>query len=172
MVKYVCEVGDDLKSDDSAYHKTASKEKVGKTHPFNLNNQNIAIRNLAKKLHGVGVEIHSYSFYINNNLEPDLVIFNDIPKNNFEKIFFRWENSIKFLILHESEVVKPWNWDVYYHEYFDKIFTWHLDYIKKERYIHLPSINSRFNGNDLIHDFNIVPRKKLCTFKLPSTPGA
>ena len=94
MVQYVCEVGDNLKSDDSAYHKTASAKKIGKRHPFNLNNQNIATRNLAKKLHGMGVEIHSYSFYINNNLEPDLVI-NDILDTSEQEILILKDTGIR-----------------------------------------------------------------------------
>jgi hypothetical protein len=63
------------------------------------------------------------------------------------------ENRQKsFIILSESEFIRPDNYDKLKHEYFNKVFTWHDDFVDNKKYIKLnyahkfPSvIQSQFN---------------------------
>ena len=152
MTKYVCEIVDDLKRDDS-FITNDKIEKVTKLrHTFNMNNKNLGLRMLAKRLITEDIEVHAYSYYLKNNIDPNMLIFQDIPNKNFESIISKWKNTVKYLIINESEIIKSKSWDVSLHNNFDKIFTWHLDYIKHEKFIHLPSINTRFDLNNIFHN--------------------
>ena len=163
MMKYVCQISDDLKQNDDIFSSHIVNKKAKRGHPLHVNNQNLSNRMLAEKLNSKDIEIHTYSYYLNHDLVPDLIIFQDIPKFFLMQLLEKWSKAKKFLILYESEVIKPWNWDDSLHDYFDKIFTWHLDYINEDKYIHLPSINTRFDKQDITINLDYRKRKKLST---------
>jgi hypothetical protein len=63
-----------------------------------------------------------------------------------------------FIILSESEFIRPDNYDKSKHEYFNKIFTWHDDYVDNKNYIKLNyahkfprSIKSGYQKRKLCH---------------------
>jgi hypothetical protein len=163
-MKYICEVlHGDYNADDGIYSAVVRKSfynKNSRKHPFNMNNSNLIHRLLSEQLSVENIEIHTYGYFVDNNMTPDLIIFHDIPKKN--KIISQWRDVKKFLILHECEVIKPKNWDLGYHKYFDKIFTWHTDYLHKEKYVHLPSINIRFDENEIDVNLNLETKKYFC----------
>jgi hypothetical protein len=86
--------------------------------------------------------------------EANLVIYNEMPKPfpnviNIEK---------SFLLLFESELIRPDNWNTNYHSYFKKIFTWHDQFVNNQKYI-------KFNFPNKITTTQVesLKRKKLVT---------
>jgi hypothetical protein len=75
-----------------------------------------------------GVDLSTYD--INSIEKSDIVIYNDMPKVLPKK------EDIKrsYLFLFESEVIKPDNWDLEKHKYFNKIFTWNDRLIDNKKY--------------------------------------
>lgn len=71
----------------------------------------------------------------------DLLLFLDIPKDfsNYPK------NKLKYLIITESELIKPHNWDLSLHLQFDKIFTWNDDFVDNLKYFKLNFSNQIFS---------------------------
>lgn len=91
----------------------------------------------------------------------DAILFIDFP--TFKNKYFRYLINNKFenlyLLIFESEVIKPDNWDIKNHEYFKKIFTWNDDFVNNEKYI---KINFSFKiPTDL--NFNLGEKNKFCT---------
>jgi hypothetical protein len=65
----------------------------------------------------------------------DAFIFFDLPNAKNRLVQKALELSApKYLVLWESEVIKPDNWDVNNHKQFNKIFTWHDSYIDNKKY--------------------------------------
>lgn len=69
---------------------------------------------------------------INTIEESEFVIYSS---NMPEKMPIDKEKS--FIILSESEFIRPDNYDRSKHEYFNKIFTWHDDFVDGDKYIKL-----------------------------------
>lgn len=67
------------------------------------------------------------------------------------------EVSKSFIILSESEFIKPENYIRSKHAFFNKVFTWHDDFVDGDKYIKLNYAHP-FN-NDVPED----PKRKLCT---------
>lgn len=81
---------------------------------------------LKLKLKNLGIELSTQD--INKESESDFVIYNDfIPKKLI--------NNNSYLLLFESKLIKPENWDLNSHEKFKKIFTWNDDLIENKKYI-------------------------------------
>ena len=71
--------------------------------------------------------------------DPEFIIFNDISPLNVLKSL----NGIKkFLIIFESEIIKPQNWNLKLHKYFEKIFTWNDDIIDNKKYFKINFANN------------------------------
>ncbi|MDN5130741.1 glycosyltransferase family 10 domain-containing protein [Aliarcobacter butzleri] len=90
----------------------------------------------------------------------DSVFFFDFPNmsNKYVKKVFS-SNIKKYLILFESELIKPDNWDLKKHKYFNKIFTWKDDIIDNKKYF-------KFNfAQEIPNKINkdLSKKKKLCT---------
>jgi len=67
---------------------------------------------------------------INSIEDSGIVIYNDMPdvlpdKSHIEK---------SYLLIFESELIKPDNWDLNKHKHFKKIFTWHDDFVDNKKY--------------------------------------
>lgn len=67
---------------------------------------------------------------INPPLKSQFIIYNEMPK--IKDIFFK---KNKYLLIFESEVVRPGNWDKKHHKYFKKIFTWNDSWVDGKKYI-------------------------------------
>jgi len=91
----------------------------------------------------------------------DAIVFMDFPK--FKNKYFRRLISDGFnnlyLIIFESEIIRPDNWSTKNHKYFRKIFTWNDKYVDNKKYFKL-NFSSKI-PTDL--NFNINKKTKLCT---------
>lgn len=82
------------------------------------------------------------------------IIYNEMPK--IKDIFLEKYN---YLIILESEVLRPDNWNLENHRNFKKIFTWNDKYVDNEKYF---KINFSHKIPNKV-EFNIKNKKKLCT---------
>jgi len=93
---------------------------------------------------------------INNLNEAHFVIHNEMPVVMDKSIFL---NKNNFLLIWESELIRPDNWIKENHKYFKKIFTWNDQWVDGKRYI-------KFHWPNKIPenlDFDIIKKNKLCT---------
>ena len=93
---------------------------------------------------------------INNINEAQFVLYNEMPALKDMSVLLK-QNS--FLIIWESELIRPDNWVKENHKYFQKIFTWNDRWVDGEKYIKYywpnkipPKLD--FDGNQ---------KNKLCT---------
>jgi alpha(1,3/1,4) fucosyltransferase len=103
-----------------------------------------------------GQKNYNLSTYdINHIDDADIIIYNDMPKKLPES------NEIykSYLIIFESELIKPDNWDLDKHKYFNKIFTWNDQFVDNTKYF---KINfSHLFPNQI--NKNLAKKKNLCT---------
>lgn len=92
----------------------------------------------------------------------DRIIFLDLP--NMKKVnlgeLVKQEKKL-YLVILESELIRPENMDVKNHKYFEKIFTWNDELVKmdKGKYIKL-NVAHKFPD---IASFNSLKKEKNCT---------
>ena len=91
---------------------------------------------------------------INLPSESQFIIYNEMPK--VKDIFPEKDN---YLILFESEVIRPDNWNIENHKYFKKIFTWNDKFVDNKKYF---KINFSHKIPDKV-EFNIKNKNKFCT---------
>lgn len=92
---------------------------------------------------------------INNIETSEIVIYNEIPKT----LPSQKDISKSYLLIFESELIRPDNWDLEKHKYFHKIFTWNDDIIDNKKYF-------KFNfAQEIPKEINkdISKKEKLCT---------
>jgi len=92
---------------------------------------------------------------INSPSTSDIVFYNEMPKqlpppSEYEK---------SYLLLFESELIRPDNWDFKKHQAFHKVFTWNDDLIDNVKYF---KINFSFMLPERISK-NLSKKEKLCT---------
>lgn len=92
---------------------------------------------------------------INSIEESEIVIYNEMP------IILPSKKNIKksYLMIFESELIKPENWKFESHKYFNKIFTWNDKIIDNKKYF-------KMNFSHLFPTFidkNLAKKDKLCT---------
>ncbi|PIK14710.1 glycosyltransferase family 10 [Halobacteriovorax sp. JY17] len=66
---------------------------------------------------------------VNSEIESEVVIYNEMPKD--------FSNVVKeksYLLIFESDIIRPDNWDLRKHDQFKKIFTWNDDYVDNVKY--------------------------------------
>ncbi|WP_417537728.1 glycosyltransferase family 10 domain-containing protein [Marinomonas sp.] len=90
---------------------------------------------------------------IHNPSESDIVFYNEMPK----KLPSKNEIDKSYLLLFESELIRPDNWDDEKHQHFKKIFTWNDSFVNDEKYIKF-----NFPNKIPVRKDNIV-KVKLCT---------
>lgn len=91
----------------------------------------------------------------------DAILFMDFP--TFKNEYFRQLINNKFknlyLLIFESELIRPDNWSTENHKYFKKIFTWNDDFIDNKKYFKI-----NFSSKILTDlNFDINKKTKLCT---------
>ena len=118
---------------------------------------------LKKRLGENGIDLSTQD--INLPSESQFIIYNELPK--IEDIS---TNKSNYLLIFESEVIRPDNWNLKNHKYFKKIFTWNDKFVDNKKYFKI-----NFSGKiptDL--NFNLNKKNKLCTMiaghKLKSHP--
>lgn len=114
---------------------------------------------LAQRLKELG---HKVATIDTDNIEKfDAVLFLDFPtyKNKYFRQLIRTGLNNMYLLIIESPIVKPDNFDIKNHKYFKKIFTWSDDLVDNKKYFKINyshNIPTEFN-------FNLDSKKKLCT---------
>lgn len=107
---------------------------------------------LRERLKEKGIDLSTQD--INPPSEAQFVIYNEMHKS--ADIMIDKDN---YLLIFESEVIKPDNWDRRNHKYFKTIFTWNDNIVDGERYF---KINySHKVPADL--NFDLSKKEKLCT---------
>ncbi|MFH1905709.1 MAG: glycosyltransferase family 10 [bacterium] len=91
---------------------------------------------------------------INSPQESQFVIYSEMPK--IRDIVCGKE---LYLLLFESEVIRPENWGIENHKYFKKIFTWNDQFIDNKKYFKI-NVANRI-PTDL--NFDINKKTKFCT---------
>ncbi len=86
--------------------------------------------------------IHGLNFFTPDQIEDfnavDLIIFLDRPSPSAQYTKALTDLRVpKYLILYETEVIHPTNWDSEYHKIFDKVFTWNDDWVDNIKYFKL-----------------------------------
>ncbi|MCX7705667.1 MAG: glycosyltransferase family 10 [bacterium] len=107
---------------------------------------------LKKKFYEIGIDLSTQD--INQVSESEFIIYNEfagvnniIPDRN------------NYLLIFESEVIRPDNWNIENHRYFKKIFTWHDDFVDNKRYI---KINFSVKVPERLN-FDLSEKTGLCT---------
>jgi len=91
---------------------------------------------------------------INLPSKSQFIIYNEMPKI---KDIFSGKNN--YLLIFESKIVRPDNWNVENHKYFKKIFTWDDNLVDSKKYL---KINYPHKiPKDL--DYDMSKKEKLCT---------
>jgi len=70
------------------------------------------------------------TYDVNPINDSDAVIYHDMPLKLPAKV----DINKSYLIIFESELIKPDNWDIEKHEYFNKIFTWNDQFVDNKKY--------------------------------------
>lgn len=92
---------------------------------------------------------------INKIESSEIVIYNEMPFN----VPKQEDVNKSYLLIFESELIRPDNWDIKKHKYFNKIFTWKDDIVDNKKYF-------KFNfAQNIIKDINkdLTKKEKLCT---------
>jgi len=108
---------------------------------------------LKERFHEIGYILTTND--INTIEESDIVIYNEMPKVLPEKK----DIHKSYLLIFESELIRPDNWDISKHDYFQKIFTWQDDIIDNKKYF---KFNFAQNIPKTIEK-NLSKKEKLCT---------
>ena len=136
------------------------------SHPYH-NNQIFNLSNLAlnrdncllgfyllkKEFAKVGINLSTDDIF-----HPDdsrIIIYNEMPR----KAPHKRNRDKSYLLLFESELIRPDNWDLKKHKNFKKIFTWNDEFIDNIKYF---KINFSSEFPSLIQK-NIASKEKLCT---------
>jgi hypothetical protein len=90
---------------------------------------------------------------INPPQESKFIIYNEMPRIKDVSL-----NKNNYLMIFESEVVRPDNWNSKSHKYFNKIFTWNDEFVDNKKYFKI-NFSSKI-PMDL--DFDINKKAKLC----------
>jgi hypothetical protein len=93
-------------------------------------------------------DIHSPS-------ESDLVIYNEAPK----KLPNDHAPEKSLLLLFETELIKPQNWNLKLHRHFKKVFTWNDDFVDNQKYFKI-NFSHQFPERIRRVDFD---KRKFCT---------
>jgi len=91
----------------------------------------------------------------------DAIVFMDFPKfknKYFKRLVSDGFNNL-YLIIYESEIISPDNWNIENHKYFKKIFTWNDKFVDNKKYF---KINFSHKIPDKV-EFNIKNKNKFCT---------
>lgn len=85
----------------------------------------------------------------------DIVLYNEMPKTLPTKD----QKQKSYLLIFESELIRPDNWELDRHQAFNKVFTWHDDFVGLDNY---SKINFSFQIPSTISK-DISKKQKLCT---------
>ncbi len=119
------------------------------------------------ELHAYGHE-HGIDFVTYDQVagvaDLDAVLFMDRPRAGNPAVDALLASGItKYLLLYECEVIKPDNWDLGYHQQFDRIFTWNDTLVDGERYVKINFAIDAAPMYDLAVQQSAFGQRKLAT---------
>ncbi|MBE3609028.1 glycosyltransferase family 10 domain-containing protein [Campylobacter californiensis] len=92
---------------------------------------------------------------INSIEDSEIVIYNEMPRVMPKEC----DKKKSYLLIFECDIIRPDNWDLNKHKYFDKIFTWKDDIVDNKKYF-------KFNFAQIIQksiNKDLFKKDKLCT---------
>jgi hypothetical protein len=107
---------------------------------------------LKKKFEDYGIDLSTQD--INPPSISEFVIYNEMPQ---VKDIILCQNN--YLLILESEIIRPDNWNTENHKYFKKVFTWNDKLVDNKKYF---KINYAQKIPDQL-DFESKKKEKLCT---------
>lgn len=114
---------------------------------------------LAKELTGEGHEIHTLDIYQRNNINPDICVFLDVPRDYIRKIIDP-KKTFATVIVREGKVILPINYNEERLSQFGKILTWDAELLNKSNAVYFPS--ARFILEDKVIPVDFDCRKFCC----------
>ncbi|MBM3228757.1 hypothetical protein FJZ20_02655, partial [Candidatus Pacearchaeota archaeon] len=111
---------------------------------------------LKKRFFELGVSIDTFDFFKKSHSKDYGLIFFDIPKN-IRAILKIHKNVKKYLVIFESEMLLPQNYNKNLHTQFEKVFTWNDDLVDSGKYVKF------FWPNKSSQKTDISSKKKLCS---------
>lgn len=131
-------------------------------HPENRDDQYFMIRRLKARLFDLGWDMQTQDVLQNNGVTPDAVLFMDVPYRNVASMLGPWAGHVQrlFSFALESPIVKPYVWDADRHKQFEKVITWHSDYIARPGYADIRVPNKI--PKDIVLKRDISAKRKLC----------
>jgi hypothetical protein len=131
-------------------------------HPENRDDENYGARLLRQKLTARGWQVHTQDVLQRAGITPDAVLFFDIPRRPVSALLGPWAGKTRnYSFAIESPLVKPFVWDLKRHKQFEKIFTWHTELMKQDRYVGICLGYKLDPGITLKRDLSV--KQKLCT---------
>lgn len=106
---------------------------------------------LKKRFEKIGVELNTQD--INPPPESQFIIFNEMP--GAENIL---NDKNNYLLILESKIVIPDNWNIASHKHFEKIFTWHDEFVDNRKYFKA----NFFNKIPIDINFDLNRKEKFC----------
>lgn len=101
---------------------------------LNRNDWMKGYRLIKEYVEAAGGECHTLDVFQQKKQKPDVVLFLEAPSVPMEMILGEWSATVvKFVLLFECQVIQPRNWDVAAHSFFDKLFTWHDEFVDNTR---------------------------------------
>ena len=102
---------------------------------FNLNNPVINRDNCMYSVSILQKEFEKYGYDFstqekNRRDDSDIVLYLEMPKD----LPRQSDIHKSYLLLYETELIRPDNWNLSYHKKFNKIFTWRDDFVDNKRY--------------------------------------
>jgi len=83
---------------------------------------------LKEKLKSLGYELATQDLI--DPASADMVLYNEMPKPYASSI----DRDKSFVIIFESELIRPDNWDLNKHKDFKKVFTWNDELVNRDQY--------------------------------------
>lgn len=110
-----------------------------------------------KKMYESNILLNTYDYIDKTKDDNHGLIFFDIP-NNMDKYIHNHPKAKKYLVIWESKVVHPINWEMTIHAHFDKIFTWSDEIIDDQKYFKI-----NFSSKLPEHlNFELNKKNRLC----------
>ncbi len=127
---------------------------------FDLSNLEINRDNCSYSLFLLKKIFKKYNFNlstcdINSIDESEYIIYSEIPK----KLPRKEDIKISYLLLLESKLIRPDNWDLNKHKNFNKIFTWNDKFVNNKKYY---KVNFSHKFPNAIKKYS-SKKNKLCT---------
>lgn len=120
---------------------------------FNRDNCMYPFFLLRDRLREMGIDLATSDIYPPDDAE--FVLYNEMPK----RLPSKSNINKSFLMLFESQLIRPDNWDKKKHAYFRKVFTWRDDFIDDKKYFKINFPQEIY----LPVESNLKNKEKLCT---------